>query len=161
MGLTLSPDRRALSLLAAAGSAGALALALLSQYGFGLWPCALCIWQRWPHGVAVLIGLAALVLPWRVIPLLGAVAALATAGVGVFHFGVEQLWWEGLASCTAGPGIGGLSVNDLLNPAAAVPTAPRCDEIAFAFLGISMAGWNAIASSCLAGVWLAAARARA
>lgn len=152
------PSRNALVLLAAGGSAAMLAFALASQYGFGLWPCPLCLWQRWPHGAAVLAGAAALALPGRVWPLLGAAAALVTAGIGVFHAGVEQGWWQGLQACSAGPGIAGLSAEALLNPAIAVPAAPRCDEIAFAVAGLSMAAWNAILSAGLAGVWLAAAR---
>ena len=144
--------------LATAGSALALAGALVSQYAFGLAPCALCIWQRWPHVAAVLIGvlwLLALPRPW--VAVLGAVAALATAGVGGFHVGVEQLWWAGLDSCSGGPGITALSVDTLLDPTADVAAPVRCDEIAFSFLGLSMAGWNMVVSLGLAGLWLRAA----
>jgi disulfide bond formation protein DsbB len=147
-------------LAAAGGSALMLAAAFVAQYGFGLHPCALCLWQRWPHGAAVLIGLAALALPGRILPLLGALAALATAGIGLFHVGVEQGWWAGLASCTAGPGIGGLTVEALLDPTIRVPEPPRCDAVPFRFAGLSMAGWNAVLSAGLAAVWLVAARAR-
>jgi disulfide bond formation protein DsbB len=91
---------------------------------------------------------------------LGALAALTTAGIGVFHVGVEQLWWEGLATCTAGS-ISGISTADLLNPAADVAAPVRCDEIPWAMLGISMAGWNVIVSLGLAAVWVAAALRRA
>jgi len=149
--------RNTLILLAAGGSAVALAAALLSQFAGGLFPCVLCIWQRWPHVAAVLVGGLALALPGRVWPLLGALAALATAGIGGFHAGVEYGWWEGLDTC-AGPGIGGLSVEALLNPEVEVAPVVRCDEVAFAVLGISMAGWNMLYSLGLAGLWLAAAR---
>ena len=153
-----------LMLLAAGGSALLLAAALVSQYGFGLYPCALCLWQRWPHGAAVLLGLAAVGLRLRgaagaAVALAGAAAALATAGVGVFHVGVEQGGWAGLAACSAGPGIDGLSLDALLDPTVPVAAAPRCDEIAFSFAGLSMAGWNAVLSAGLAAMWLAAARA--
>ena len=153
----------ALILAAAAGSALLLAGALVSQYGFGLYPCALCLWQRWPHGAAVVIGLGALALrPGRAkgtaLALAGAAAALATAGTGAFHVGVEQGWWAGLAACSAGPGVGGLSVQALLDPTVPVAAAPRCDEVAFSVAGLSMAGWNAVLSAGLAGLWLLAAR---
>lgn len=155
--------RKTLILIAAAGSFLALAGALLSQYVLGLYPCPLCLWQRWPHVAALFVALAALTLrgplargPW--LPLAGVAAALATAGIGGFHTGVEQGWWEGLASCTAGPGITGLSIADLLDPTAAVPAAPRCDEVTAAFLGLSMASWNMLVSLALAALWLAAAR---
>jgi disulfide bond formation protein DsbB len=156
--------RPSLALAAAAGSALLLAGALVSQYGFGLWPCPLCLWQRWPHGVAIALGLIAAALAWggRGVPLVlvlaGAAAAATTAGIGVFHAGVELGWWAGLEACSAGPGIGGLDVATLLDPTADVPAAPRCDTVAFSFLGLSMAGWNAALSAALALMWLTALR---
>lgn len=158
----MAVTRNTLVLIAAAGSAAALLGALVSQYGFGLHPCVLCIWQRWPHLAAVLLGGLALALPWRIIPLLGAAAALTTAAIGGFHTGVEQGWWDGLASCSAGPGIAGLTVEQLLDPTIIVAPVARCDAVAFAFLSLSMASWNMILSAGLAAVWLlAAARRRA
>lgn len=153
--MTLSS--RMLILLATLGSVGLLGGAFAFQYIGGLAPCQLCLWQRWPHAAAILIGVLALGTGWRGLAWLGALAALATAGIGVFHVGVEQLWWEGLASCTAGS-IEGISTADLLNPAADVAAPVRCDEIPWAMLGISMAGWNVILSLVLAGIWVKAAR---
>lgn len=148
--------RNLLVVLAAGGSAGLLAGALAFQYLGGLAPCPLCLWQRWPHLAAVVIGLGALALPGRMLPVLGAAAALTTAGIGGFHVGVEQGWWQGLAECSAGS-IAGLSVEALLNPAVQVAAPVRCDEVPWALAGLSMAGWNAVLSAALAGLWLAAA----
>lgn len=150
--------RKDLVLLAAGGSAAMLLFALVSQYGFGLYPCPLCIWQRWPHLAAVLIGGAALVAPLRIWPWLGILAALATAGIGGFHSGVEQGWWAGLESCAGSLDLGAMSVETLLDPSADVAAPPRCDEVAASFLGVSMASWNMIFSLGLAGLWFAAAR---
>jgi disulfide bond formation protein DsbB len=155
-------DTRAFTLLlAAGGSLAILAGAFAFQYLGGLAPCQLCLWQRWPHAAAIVIGLLALLVsrgtPGRILPLLGALAALATAAIGVFHVGVEQKWWEGLASCTAGS-ISGISAADLLNPDVSVGAVVRCDAIAWQMLGISMAGWNVILSSLLALLWVAAYR---
>lgn len=149
--------RKTLILAAAGGSAALLLGALAFQYLGGLYPCPLCLWQRWPHLAAVLIGAAALALPGRKLPVLGALAALATAGIGGFHAGVELGWWQGLDSC-AGAGIGGLSGAALLDPTADVPPPVRCDAVAWSFLGLSMAAWNMILSLGLAALWLAAAR---
>lgn len=153
--MTLS--RSQLILIAMLGSAALLAGAFGFQYIGGLAPCQLCLWQRWPHAAAVLIGVLALVLGWRVLALFGGLAALTSAGIGMFHVGVEQKWWEGLASCTAGS-IKGLSTADLLNPNIVVAAPVRCDEIAWQLLGVSMAGWNVILSLGLLVIWLAAAR---
>ena len=149
--------RRTLTFIAMLGSAALLAGAFAFQYIGGMAPCQLCLWQRWPHGAAVLIGLAALVTGWRGLLWLGALAALTTAGIGAFHVGVEFGWWEGLATCTAGS-ISGLSTADLLNPAVDIAAPVRCDAVAWSLFGISMAGWNTIASLALASVWTAAAR---
>jgi len=152
-------NRTGLVLTAAGGSAAVLLGALAFQYIGGLAPCTLCIWQRWPHLVAVLIGLAALAVRGPVLPVLGAVAALTTAGIGAFHAGVEWGWWAGLASCSAGS-IAGISTADLLNPDVIVAAPVRCDAVAWSLAGISMAGWNAVISVGLGGVWLRAAGSR-
>lgn len=142
--------------IAALSSALLLAGAFAFQHWGGLAPCKLCLWQRWPHAAAVVIGLVGLALPGRLWPLLGAGAAATTAGIGIYHAGVEQRWWAGPDTCTAGP-VGGLSPEALMEQILAAPLV-RCDEIAWSLAGISMAGWNAILSAGLVLVWLAAAR---
>ncbi len=152
--MTLSA--RTLAALAALGSAALLAGALLFQYVGGLPPCDLCILQRWPHVAAVAMGLLAVVLgPLRAICALGAAAAMTTSGIGLYHVGVEQGWWKGPETCSGGQGAG-LTTDQLLD---AIRNAPvvRCTDIAWEFLGISMAGWNALISLALAAIWIAAA----
>jgi disulfide bond formation protein DsbB len=149
--------RRSLIMIATLGSVALLGGAFAFQYIGGLAPCQLCLYQRWPHAAAILIGIVALTTGWRGLAWLGALAAIATAAIGAFHVGVEMKWWEGLATCTAGS-IEGISAADLLNPAKDVAKVVRCDEIAWSMLGISMAGWNVILSLVLAGIWVKAAR---
>ncbi|MEO1086485.1 MAG: disulfide bond formation protein B, partial [Acidobacteriota bacterium] len=71
---------------AGAGSAGLLAGALAFQYLGGLAPCALCIWQRWPHGVAIALALLALTLPGgrQALAALGALAMVAGATIALY-----------------------------------------------------------------------------
>lgn len=147
---------RRLMLGAAAGSAALLAGAFLFQ-AFGYAPCKMCLWQRWPHGVAIALGLAALVRPHVAIALAGALAVLVTAGIGVFHSGVERGWWPGPTSCSGGSDLGGLSGTDLL-ATDVMDKVVMCDEVAWAFAGLSMASWNAVFSLALAALWLLAAR---
>lgn len=142
--------------LAAGGSAALLLGAFAFQHLGGLAPCKLCIWQRYPHAVAIALGAAALFVPLPALLALGALAALATAAVGLYHVGVEQGWWEGPTSCTSGS-IGGVDKNDLFDQIMAAPLI-RCDDIAWQFAGLSMAGWNMIISLVLAGFWLMALR---
>lgn len=145
-----------LVLLATLGSAALL----LGAYGFqhlgGMPPCKLCLWQRWPHATAIVIGLVIMVTGEVKAAWLGAVAALSTAAIGLYHVGVEQGWWEGPTSCTSSS-VSGMSAQDLMNQILAAPIV-RCDEIAWQLAGISMAGWNAIASLLLAAIWIEAAR---
>ena len=150
--------RRGLVLLAAGGSAALLLGAWAFQLA-GYPPCKLCIWQRWPHGVAIAAGALALWTGWRVWVALGGVAALTTAGVGVYHAGVERGWWEGPTTCTAAD-IGGLTPEQLMEQIMAAPLV-RCDDVVWSFLGISMAGWNALLSLALAAVWTLALARRA
>ncbi|MEL6197943.1 MAG: disulfide bond formation protein B [Pseudomonadota bacterium] len=143
-------------LLAASGSAVLLITALGFQYLGGLAPCPMCVWQRWPHLVAVLVGALGVTVLWRQRRLmagLGTLALLATAGIGAFHVGVEQGWWQGPSTCSAASPVG-QSTEELM---AAIMEAPlvRCDEIVWSLFGISMAGWNALLSLGLAALWAA------
>ncbi len=139
--------------LAGIGSASLLAGAFAFQYLGGLAPCQLCLWQRWPHAAAVVILGLLLVTRWRWLAFAGALAALVAAGLGIFHAGVEQGWWEFISSCTQGS-IAGISATDLLDPSADLAAPIRCDQIAWSLAGVSMAGWNAILSTGLAALWL-------
>lgn len=148
--------RQTYILLATLGSASLLLAAFAFQHLGGLAPCKMCIWQRYPHVAAVVIGVVALSLPGRVLAALGAIAALGTAGVGAFHVGVEQGWWQGPSTCTAGP-VSSMSTDDLMDQIMSAPLV-RCDEIPWELFGISMAGWNMLASLGLAFVWFMAFR---
>jgi disulfide bond formation protein DsbB len=140
--------------LAAGGSLALLVGAFLFQ-AFGYAPCKLCLWQRWPHAAAVLIGALALITGWRWMTLAGALAAATTGALGIYHSGVEQKWWQGPDTCTSSGDLA-LSTEDLFNQIMAAPLV-RCDEIAWVFAGLSMASWNAILSFVLVAIWLAAA----
>ena len=148
-------SRKQLILVAALGSAALL----LGAWGFqaiGYAPCKMCLWQRWPHEAAFLIGMASLVVSFSLLPLFGALAAAITGALGIFHTGVEQDWWQGPTTCTSGD-IGGLSSEELMQQILAAPLV-RCDEIAWQFVGLSMASWNAVLSFTLMAIWLLAWR---
>ena len=119
-----------------------------SQYLGGLHPCEMCYWQRWPHAVAILLAALAFTGPAdssrsRGVTLLAALAIAASGAIGVYHAGVEAKIFEGFTQCTASGK--GLSTAELLEQIKRAPLV-RCDEVQFRFLGISMAGWNAILS---------------
>lgn len=151
--------RRPLTLAATLGSAALLAGAYLFQ-AMGYAPCAMCLWQRWPHAAAIAIGALALALGWRWLAWLGALAAATTAGLGLYHTGVERDWWEGPASCTGTGGLdaGSLGSGDLLSVEG--PRLVLCDQVSWAMWGLSMASWNALLSAVLVVVWAWAATRR-
>lgn len=134
------------------GSTALLAGALGFEYLGGLYPCEMCLWQRW--ALAVAIGLA--LLGWaaghsRALLGLAALAVLAGAGIAVFHVGVEQHWWQGITACAA-PMVTGTTA-EVIGAMMAQPLV-RCDAIAWSLVGISMAGWNALVSGAIGGTAL-------
>lgn len=135
-----------------------------TAYGFqfigGMAPCDLCYYQRYPYMATIVIGLMG---TWIVVAsrgsrrsrsLVGALMFLAMlfyladAGVAGYHAGVELKWWEGPDTCTA-PTMDFESLDGLRDKISAI-IAPRCDEVPWEFLGISMAGWNGLAAFGLA-----------
>jgi disulfide bond formation protein DsbB len=142
-----------IGLCAFLGSAALLGGAYYFQYVMGLPPCEMCWWQRYPHMVAIAAGLlsvAALGHPRiaMLFALVAITALLVTAGLGVFHAGVEYHLWAGPQACTGGVPRG-LSVEQLKKYLLGAKMI-RCDEAAWSMWGISMAGWNAILSGGLA-----------
>nr|WP_277754089.1 disulfide bond formation protein B [Porphyrobacter sp. GA68] len=138
--------------------AGLLAGAYISELGFGLYPCQMCWWQRWPHFAAVGLAALAFVLPAaRLWTLLAALSILVSGVIGGFHAGVEYGWWQGITGC-AGVATGGA------DPLEAVINTPliRCDRAPWAFLGVSLAGWNFLISTGAAAtiVWLLTRKGR-
>lgn len=144
--------------LAGLGSLALLLGALGFQYLGELAPCPMCIWQRWPHLVAVLLALTAMTVAWRFrkpLALAGMTTMIVSGGLGVFHAGVEQGWWDGPGSCS-GADPGALTTEELMEQIMNAPLV-RCDEIVWELWGITMAGWNALISLLLACLWLFAA----
>jgi disulfide bond formation protein DsbB len=129
--------------------AALLAGAFGSQYLGGLYPCEMCWWQRYAHMAALVPAAMAFMAPAqsgraRTFTLLAALAIAASGAIGVYHAGVEAKIFEGFTQCTA-TSTSGLSTAELLKQVVHAPLV-RCDEVQFRFLGISMAGWNAILS---------------
>ena len=145
-------------MISGAGSAALLAGALAFQFIGGLAPCPLCIWQRWPHVAAVVVavlGITVLSRHYRPLAVLGSLAMAISAGLGLYHTGIERGWWKGPDTCTSSD-ITNLTPDQLMAQILGAPLV-RCDEVAWEFLNLSMASWNAVISLALAGLWLASA----
>jgi disulfide bond formation protein DsbB len=111
--------------------------AYVAQYGFGLPPCEMCWWQRYPHSAAIVLAAVAFLRPNRAFVALAGLALAVSGSIGGFHAGVEYGWWQGLTACSA-------TATGSADPLAAIMNAPivRCDVAAWRLLGISLAGWN-------------------
>ncbi|HKX90942.1 MAG TPA: disulfide bond formation protein B [Sphingomicrobium sp.] len=128
--------------------AALLAAAFGSQYLGGLYPCEMCWWQRYAHLAALVPAALAFTAPApspraRLMVLLAAAGIALSGTIGVYHAGVELKIFEGFTTCTTVAA--GATTDELFRQLAAAPVV-RCDQVQWSFLGISMAGWNAILS---------------
>jgi disulfide bond formation protein DsbB len=142
---------------AAVAAAIALGIAVASERWGGLVPCALCLLERWPYRIAIVLGLAAAVLPPRMArAALGllALAMLAGTVLGVIHVGVEFHWWPSPLPECAAPSLSGGSIAERLAHMPSAPAKP-CDDPTYLIPGLklSMAAMNLI----FAGFFTAAA----
>lgn len=153
--------------LAFVASAVMLAIAHAFQTFGGLAPCTLCLEQRQVYWVALAVAGIGLIaarsrLGARLRPLvlgLLAVIFLVGAGIAVYHAGAEWKWWPGPTACSSGGGGASAAALAELMHGARIK-APRCDQAAWVMMGLSMAGWNAIASVVFAAFSAAAALQR-
>ncbi|MFN3765449.1 MAG: disulfide bond formation protein B [Aliihoeflea sp.] len=136
--------------------------ALGFQHLAGYIPCKLCLEQRTPYYIGASVMIAGLVAAFAKAPpllvrgilLAGALIMTWSLYLGVFHAGVEWGWWLGPSDCgVVAPAPSGGSLLDSLN--SVIP--PSCDQAAGRFLGLSFAGWNAVASFVLAAIGYVAA----
>lgn len=152
----MTPQRLAY-VLALAVPAALLGGALIAQYGFGLPPCEMCWWQRYPHIAALVLAALGWVTRRDAFVALAAIAILVSGALGAYHAGVEYGWWEGMTACTTSAAAGG-------DPLEAIMNAPivRCDVAPWTLGGVSLAGFNFLISTIagLAILWLIRGRKR-
>ncbi len=136
------------------------------EYVLKLPPCPLCLEERLPYHVVVplslLLAIAAVVhAPQKLIAvgfLVIIVAVLCGAGLSAYHAGVEWHWWPGPTDCS-GPITDFTAKGSLLEQLQSVHVV-RCDEAAWRFLGLSLAGYNVLVSLLLAAIAVVGLRAR-
>ncbi|MEE7456869.1 disulfide bond formation protein B [Methylorubrum populi] len=142
---------RTVALAVALGAALTVGGALVFEHGLGYVPCKLCLTERVPYYLAAPLALVAALLPSRPARfLLGLVALvlLYGAGLGAYHAGAEWGFWPGPSDCGGGSGAGPADVGDFLKSLDSVRPVD-CTAAAWRFLGISLAGWNALIAAVL------------
>jgi disulfide bond formation protein DsbB len=137
---------RTLAVLAALGAAAALGVAYASEVWGELVPCALCLVERWPYRIVIVLGLLAAIAPRslvRMLLVLAILTLLADAAIAAVHVGVELRWWPSPLPECAAPHISGASITERLASMPARPSKP-CDEPSFLIPGLplSMAAMN-------------------
>ena len=140
---------RLAALLMLIGSVAVIGGALLFQYVGGLEPCELCLLERWPYYLGIPLLVVALIAdkhPMVAAPILAIAAALFLAGtvISAYHVGVEQHWIAGPTACTM-PVAEPTSIEALKAQLMALQPV-RCDVVQWSLFGVSLAGWNLIAS---------------
>jgi disulfide bond formation protein DsbB len=155
----MDPSRRA-PLVILAASIAIVGGALLFQYVGGLQPCELCLYQRWPYYAMIVLSAPALATGRptlsAAVTAIAALAFLAGAGLAFYHVGVEQHWFAGPGACT-GAAVGSGSIEDFRKQLMAQQPV-RCDEPQWTLFGVSLAGWNLLASLMLVAFCLWALR---
>ncbi|MDQ2891955.1 MAG: disulfide bond formation protein B [Pseudomonadota bacterium] len=144
----MTPSQRLARLLALIVPLALLAGAWSFQLWGGLFPCEMCLWQRWPHYAAVIVAALAFMMPPRVAKGLVGIAALLIAisgAIAVYHAGVEYRWWHGITACTGTLDLRGLTPAQRLDRIMGTPAVP-CDVAQWTLGGLSLAGLNAIIS---------------
>lgn len=139
---------RQILLLQAAASAAILSAALIGQYFFALHPCDLCLYQRYPYIMAIIIALIALLIKKPQLIKYAVYACIllfiVDAGIATYHAGVEAGVFPGPSACSSSGG-GEMTIEELR---AQILNAPlvSCDQAMVHIFGLSMAAWNALAA---------------
>jgi disulfide bond formation protein DsbB len=149
------PLAAAATAIAVVGAAAILG-AWFFQFVLGLKPCPLCLEQRYayyfaiPLAVMVVMGEQVGAARKVLVAALAAIAAgmLWNTYLGIYHSGIEWKWWQGPNDCSGA--LENLGSAGNLAKTLQTMSVVRCDEAAWRFLGLSLAGYNALISAMLA-----------
>ncbi|MDI9409734.1 MAG: disulfide bond formation protein B [Candidatus Pacebacteria bacterium] len=144
------------SWLSIVGAIGVLAAVMIAQYILGYAPCKICIWQRWPWlAVAIMGGVSLLLLRFNFLRLskflmgLIILSLLVGAGIALYHVGIEYHWWAGPVTCSGGGAAAAATDLESLRRALTAAPVVFCDQPAWQFYGLTMAGLNLLLSLAL------------
>jgi disulfide bond formation protein DsbB len=134
-----------------------LSTVIASEYFLKLAPCELCIAQRIPYYIILLLSSTSLILKsepiiQRKVVFFSATLFLITSIIGIIHVGTEQGIWDTKCSLS---GFQSFSIEDI-QEAILKPGTPACNDISFQLFGITMAGYNILLGLILFGLSIAA-----
>ena len=117
------------------------------EYFHGALPCDLCITQRWFHGaiisysLIIIFFLDKISISEKLLLFGGGILWLSSSIAGLYHFGIEMNFWTGPDGCSSNIDFSKDTLTYLLSK-----SPIKCDEVMFKIFGLSLAGWNAVAS---------------
>ncbi len=128
--------------------------AFLIEYRLDHKPCKLCIYQRIPYFVAVLLILKMLLTTsyQKIALFILALTFLVSASLAFYHFGIEQGFFNESLVCTTENLSENLSKEQLLKLLESNPIS--CKDISFKILGFSLATINTIFSIILSVIFI-------
>lgn len=152
---------RTVALLSLLVAFAALAFARSSEYWGGFVPCALCLLERWPLRIVIVLGMLGMILPRpasRVLLGLAALTLLGDAAIAFVHIGVEFHWWRSPLPECAAPVLHGGSIAERLASMPARPSKP-CDQPSFLIPGLPVSFammnlWFSLAFAAVLGVFV-------
>ena len=117
--------------------------ALIAEYSYNLQPCELCLKQRNPYYLFIIISLLVFIIPlvfkiyMSILVQLGTIYGLFYS---LWHVGVENQLLKGPPGCSAGLSISSNTMD--LKEQILSKQVISCDEIIWSFIGISAATIN-------------------
>ena len=131
-----------------------LLFVFILQYEYGILPCKICIWQRWPHIFNIFIAL--IIISSSSIPnyimVLGLINMFLAFILALYHYGLEQNLWDNVFSCTGKIEFNELSTEEILKNLNNTPIK-NCEIEAWNFLNLSLTGWNMILTLFMFLIW--------
>ena len=132
-----------------------LLFVFILQYEYGILPCKICIWQRWPHILNIFIVL--IIISSSSIPIyimvLGLINMFLAFILALYHYGLEQNLWDNVFSCSGEIKFNDLSAEEILKNLNNTPIK-NCEIEAWNFLNFSLTGWNMILTIFISLIWL-------
>ena len=131
-----------------------LMFVFILQYEYGILPCKICIWQRWPHFLNIF--LAIIILSASSTPIyitiIGFINMFFAFILALYHFGLEQNLWDNVFSCSGEVSFNNLSTKEILKNLNNTPIK-NCEIEAWNFLNLSLTGWNMILTLLMSLIW--------
>ena len=131
-----------------------LLFAFYLQIEMNLAPCPLCIWQRWPHVINIIIASIILTLRNKKVILLFAGFTNMFFGtiLSLYHFGLEEGYWYNVFSCSGIQNFENFTPKDLVESLKNTPIS-ACEKAQWTFFDFSLAGWNMLICGILVSLW--------